>query len=210
MVQDDAARDARGQELLGHELAHVVQQSEGRVPTTTQFKGVDGNDDRGLEREADEWAARAVRGEPVGRSPGGVVGGSGPVQRQAIQREVADGGGGITGPGTSGTASTGPQSRVAELARRAGSAAGLRAILTADPSLAHAIPAYFAAGHDDPTLNALMTAAFPIGGPKGAEPGVQGGRRDQAGDAVTGKNPTDPTIPCPPIARETRTWPRAR
>jgi len=49
----------RGQALIGHELAHVVQQSEGRVAATTQFKGVDGNDDAGLEREADEWGARA-------------------------------------------------------------------------------------------------------------------------------------------------------
>jgi hypothetical protein len=29
-----------GQELIGHELAHVVQQSQGRVSATTQAKGV--------------------------------------------------------------------------------------------------------------------------------------------------------------------------
>jgi hypothetical protein len=29
----------RGQELLGHELAHVVQQAQGRVSATTQAKG---------------------------------------------------------------------------------------------------------------------------------------------------------------------------
>ncbi|ACY14285.1 eCIS core domain-containing protein [Haliangium ochraceum] len=55
-----------GQELLGHELAHVVQQSQGRVQSTTQAKGVAINDDGGLEREADEWGARAARGEPAG------------------------------------------------------------------------------------------------------------------------------------------------
>ncbi len=53
----------RGQELLGHELAHVVQQSQGRVPATTQAKGVDINNDAALEREADEMGARAARGE---------------------------------------------------------------------------------------------------------------------------------------------------
>lgn len=55
----------RGQELLGHELAHVVQQAEGRVQATTQAKGVAINDDAALEREADEAGARAARGESV-------------------------------------------------------------------------------------------------------------------------------------------------
>ncbi len=54
-----------GQELLGHELAHVVQQSQGRVRATTQAKGVDINDDAALEREADEMGARAARGQSV-------------------------------------------------------------------------------------------------------------------------------------------------
>lgn len=62
-----------GQELIGHELAHVVQQSEGRVGETTQAKGagdqaVSVNDDPSLEREADEQGARAARGEPAGTS----------------------------------------------------------------------------------------------------------------------------------------------
>lgn len=74
-----------GQELIGHELAHVVQQSEGRVGVNTQFKGVAGNDDPGLEREADEWGARAARGEAVGRTGGG-GGGGGAVQRSVVQR----------------------------------------------------------------------------------------------------------------------------
>jgi Domain of unknown function (DUF4157) len=52
-----------GQELLGHELAHVVQQSQGRVQATTQAKGAPINDDPSLEREADEQGARAARGE---------------------------------------------------------------------------------------------------------------------------------------------------
>jgi hypothetical protein len=77
---DPASRG--GQELLGHELAHVVQQSEGRVAATTQFKGVDGNDDAGLEREADDWGARAAAGEEIGRSGHGALPTAhGPVQR---------------------------------------------------------------------------------------------------------------------------------
>jgi Domain of unknown function (DUF4157) len=54
-----------GQALLGHELTHVVQQSQGRVAATRQAKGVRINDDAALEREADELGARAARGEPV-------------------------------------------------------------------------------------------------------------------------------------------------
>ncbi len=55
----------RGQELLGHELAHVVQQSQGRVKATTQAHGVAINDDKRLEREADEMGARAAQSESV-------------------------------------------------------------------------------------------------------------------------------------------------
>lgn len=52
-----------GQELIGHELAHVVQQSEGRVSATTQAKGVALNDSPALEAEADSLGARAARHE---------------------------------------------------------------------------------------------------------------------------------------------------
>jgi hypothetical protein len=55
----------RGQELLGHELTHVVQQAQGRVRAPRQAAGVPVNDDAGLEREADVMGARAARGEPV-------------------------------------------------------------------------------------------------------------------------------------------------
>lgn len=56
-----------GKELLGHELAHVLQQSEGHVRTTAFAGGVPLNDDPALEREADDLGARAARGERVGR-----------------------------------------------------------------------------------------------------------------------------------------------
>jgi Domain of unknown function (DUF4157) len=55
----------RGQELLGHELTHVVQQARGRVRAPQQAARVPINDDAGLEREADAMGARAARGEPV-------------------------------------------------------------------------------------------------------------------------------------------------
>jgi hypothetical protein len=55
----------RGQELLGHELAHVVQQRQGRVAPTAQAKGVDLNDDPALEREADDIGQRAAHGETI-------------------------------------------------------------------------------------------------------------------------------------------------
>lgn len=56
----------RGQELLGHELAHVVQQAQGRVVATAQAKDGEGtqavNDDASLESEADALGARAAQG----------------------------------------------------------------------------------------------------------------------------------------------------
>jgi uncharacterized protein DUF4157 len=61
----------RGQELLGHELAHVVQQRQGRVQGDVQGKGGAINADPALEREADEMGARAARGEPAGASAAG-------------------------------------------------------------------------------------------------------------------------------------------
>lgn len=73
-------RSRRGQELLGHELAHVVQQSQGRVGTTAHASGMDINDDASLEREADEMGARAARGE---RSRGQS---SGPIPTPAVVR----------------------------------------------------------------------------------------------------------------------------
>ena len=60
-----------GQELLGHELAHVIQQRAG-ASRVARAVVVDG----GLEAEADEAGARAARGEPArveGRSPGEAV-----------------------------------------------------------------------------------------------------------------------------------------
>jgi hypothetical protein len=53
-----------GQELIGHELAHVVQQREGRV-AAPQGKGDGINADPSLEAEADAAGARAAQGLPA-------------------------------------------------------------------------------------------------------------------------------------------------
>ncbi|CAG9295002.1 eCIS core domain-containing protein [Celerinatantimonas diazotrophica] len=45
---------------LPHELAHVVQQMQGRVATTTQYQGLNINDDDALEQEATDWGHQAL------------------------------------------------------------------------------------------------------------------------------------------------------
>lgn len=61
--------------LIGHELAHVVQQRQGRVAPTAQAGGMPLNLDRRLEREADEQGTRAGRGEHAGGLAAGPVAG---------------------------------------------------------------------------------------------------------------------------------------
>lgn len=56
-----------GQEKhLAHEAWHVVQQMQGRVKPTMQMKGVQINDDEGLEREADVMGVKALKVEKKG------------------------------------------------------------------------------------------------------------------------------------------------
>lgn len=50
-----------GQQLLGHELAHVVQQREGRVQPTTEVAGMPVNDNPSLENEADKLGEKASK-----------------------------------------------------------------------------------------------------------------------------------------------------
>jgi len=50
-----------GRQLIGHELAHVVQQGQGRVSPTTTVNGMPVNGNPALEREADVLGARASR-----------------------------------------------------------------------------------------------------------------------------------------------------
>ncbi|MEH2070096.1 MAG: DUF4157 domain-containing protein [Nostoc sp.] len=57
---------APGQEKhLPHEVGHVVQQKQGRVKPTILAKGVAINDDRKLEKEADDLGKKAARGEII-------------------------------------------------------------------------------------------------------------------------------------------------
>jgi hypothetical protein len=62
-----------GQALIGHELAHVVQQGQGRVAAPVQGKGAPVVADPALEDEADRAGQAASRGEPARLSGGGAA-----------------------------------------------------------------------------------------------------------------------------------------
>lgn len=51
----------QGQDALRHELVHVAQQAEGRVPATRRLHGAWLNDDPRLERDADDRGRQAAR-----------------------------------------------------------------------------------------------------------------------------------------------------
>lgn len=88
---DPASRP--GQELIGHELAHVVQQRDGRV-SVPQAKGAKVNADPGLEAEADAAGARAAAGQPAGIGGGGGGETAPPVAGAVGQRKLDDSAGG--------------------------------------------------------------------------------------------------------------------
>ena len=79
----------QGKELLGHELAHVVQQSEGRVATPSQAKQAGVNDDSGLEREADEMAAQAIAGGVATSARSGAAAPGNVIQRREAAAPAA-------------------------------------------------------------------------------------------------------------------------
>lgn len=54
-----------GQQLIAHEVVHLIQQAEGGVAATGEIDGTPVNSDGGLESDADQIAARALRGEQV-------------------------------------------------------------------------------------------------------------------------------------------------
>ena len=61
----------RGRELVGHELAHVVQQRGGRTASAQPSGALGGlHVDQALEAEADRAGARAAHGEPAGLAAG--------------------------------------------------------------------------------------------------------------------------------------------
>ena len=76
-----------GQERhLAHEVAHVVQQKQGRVRATGQALGQPLNDEAGLEREADAMGARAASAHASGPAPtpDAAIQARMPIQRQPI------------------------------------------------------------------------------------------------------------------------------
>lgn len=60
----------QGLQLLGHELVHVMQQAQGRVPANAKIDGAPANTDASLEQEADEIGAKAARALPPGPRDG--------------------------------------------------------------------------------------------------------------------------------------------
>ena len=58
-------RSQAGQRLIAHELAHVVQQRQGRVRPTARLGGLPVNAEARLEQEADRLATRATRDQAV-------------------------------------------------------------------------------------------------------------------------------------------------
>ena len=101
------------------------------------------------------------------------------------------------------------------LAQKAGSPAGLRAMLAASPALAQQIAAWFAAGNTDEALNSMMGEAFSPAAAQqqaqsGGEPGSPGGEQpvgEPAGadSGAPEKAPKDPTLPLPAALAGTKT-----
>ncbi|HEX3047638.1 MAG TPA: DUF4157 domain-containing protein [Bacillota bacterium] len=81
------------EEHLPHEAWHVVQQAQGRVRPTMQFKGVAVNDDAGLEQEASEMGDKIQKANDTGRmqlqrTPG--IAAVAPVQRRESYSGMTD------------------------------------------------------------------------------------------------------------------------
>ncbi len=103
-----------GQQLLGHELTHVVQQRAGQV-AVPQGKGAPINSDPKLEQEADIRGAKAAQGDQVQ-----VAGAGSGIQRQATSQlghnsapavQLRRGRGGKKRPASQGPASQKPTSQ---------------------------------------------------------------------------------------------------
>lgn len=71
-----------GQELIGHELSHVVQQRKGNIPMTKTAAGMPVNDDPSLENEADKMGAMAAEGKSIGATKGA------PVQQKSADKPI--------------------------------------------------------------------------------------------------------------------------
>ena len=88
-----APASAQGQALLGHELAHVVQQRAGRVGATSHQAGTAINSEPALERSAKAAGKRASQAQPVAElaAPVVVSGSAAPSSSAAVaQRQGLD------------------------------------------------------------------------------------------------------------------------
>ncbi len=77
-----------GKHLIGHELAHVVQQRQGRVKQTTEIGGMPVNDNPALEQEADAWADKTGQSKSISRSIQAKTDNSGCSQNKVAQRRM--------------------------------------------------------------------------------------------------------------------------
>jgi len=86
---------AAGQDAhLPHEAWHLVQQRQGRVKPTMQAKGVQINDDPGLEKEADVMGERALQmRRPDQNAAGPATRAATAKQRARVPTEASDGSG---------------------------------------------------------------------------------------------------------------------
>jgi len=73
----------KGKELIGHELTHVIQQAQGRVSVDVQKKGLQYNNSKIFENEADNIGRRVARSENISKliSPSILNGDSNIIQR---------------------------------------------------------------------------------------------------------------------------------
>jgi len=108
----------KGQELIGHELTHVVQQRSGRVKPTTQAKGLPVNNDTELEREADDMGAKAAKGEALNlntkikEEEPTAIQGKGLIQMKADAGAGGGGGAAKGGAGGDGAATSGGEGAI--------------------------------------------------------------------------------------------------
>lgn len=81
-----------GQELIGHELTHVVQQRAGRVQPTTQAAGMPVNDDKGLENEADVMGRKAVqmKEQQFNSTTSSIVSNSSTIVQRSVTDSIAE------------------------------------------------------------------------------------------------------------------------
>ncbi|MFN8397064.1 MAG: DUF4157 domain-containing protein [Bacteroidia bacterium] len=79
-----------GQQLIGHELAHVVQQRQGRVQANAEVNGMAANTDHSLEAEADAMGAKAAAFDGPAAAPVVGAGGGGGAAQMKMDPNATD------------------------------------------------------------------------------------------------------------------------